>query len=742
MNMDNVPGTDSSRVVECGLRLLGVRDLEPQASEALRVRTLPTVLSLLMAEPAVQIRFDYEANENGIISIRVISSAAELAMAKEMRKALGRLISPIGDIEPYESSMTDQQAGRCWALAHKGRSASPGFAPQGQLSPVTMIAEGFPYSTISDLLEALVHAPGFRVSASFSSRQQDARQALPDLDVKISVQTVGRHEQPLPLAITAVINRLVPGGRLERGEHHLPMSFSDAGSLPLIPASSKPLPGLDTAPAASVPVRHHPGLGQPESGVDLGQAYSFTGNQIRAALTIEEQVRHLHVTGRTGTGKSTLLATMAHSIAALGQGLLVLDPHGTLVDRIAAELPEAALHRTLLIRAADVEHPVPLNPLATEDPVKRDLAISDILEGFYAMFDPGRTGIVGPRFEQTVGMCLRTLAAYKGARASILDVPRLLTDIPFQHRARLSVTDPAIQGFWSNHELAARSNDHGELISWITSKWERFTTTAALRAILETGEDALNFEAAMEHHQIILLDLSKGAIGEAAASLLGFLYTTRIWTAALNRAETRPFTVMVDEAHTLMAGALPAMLSEGRKYGLSIVIAHQFLGQLSPELSQALAGNTATQVAFRAGRSDAEALHHRMGRAQSPETYTNLPDLSALVQRTAGPTTAHPHTITVMHRSRDSTEDVKQRLASLEETTTGLLSPPDSRYEEPMGAPANAGNVLGAPADPPKIDKAASFLDRWLENQKQQTAKTRIVSRSDGGEKEPAQDQE
>lgn len=744
MTKDNKDGVNSNTsTVSSGLALVGVRDLDPVSSEALRVRTLPAILSLLMAEPTAQIRFDYESDEEGLVSIKMISTAQEPALAHELRAALARLIAPVGETAPAE---TDHHTGPLipiWSLAHTAKSVSPGFSPSAHSSPMNVIADGFPYASITDLLEGLIHSPGYRFSITFSPRRKDPREPLPDFEITISVTGVSpqeRSQQP-PLALAAAINRLVPGSRLEKGVYSLLMSFADAGAFPLIPASSNPLPGLDTAPAAPVPIRHHPGLGQPDPGVAIGQAYSYAGKQLHAALNEEEQVRHIHVTGRTGTGKSTFLATMAHSIATLGQGLLVVDPHGTLVDRIAAELPEQVLQRTLLIRVGNLDHPAPLNPLATEDPVKRHLAIADILAGFYAMFDPGNTGIVGPRFEQTVGMCLRTLAAHKGMRASILDVPQLLTDTGFQRMARRSVTDAAVRGFWSNYDLSAKSNEHGELIAWITSKWERFTTTAALRAILGTGEDALNFEAAMEHNHIVLLDLSKGAIGEAATSLLGFLYTSRIWTAALNRKEHRPFTVMVDEAHSLMAGALPAMLSEGRKYGLSVVVAHQYLEQLPAGLSQALAGNTATQVAFRAGRADAEALHQRMGRLLPPEIYTNLPDLSAIVQRTAGPTTAHPHTITVSHH-QGTPVDVNTRLSDLEETTIGILTTLQVPQKEARGTTDVEEFHLEDPELQQQTRTMPSFLDRWLEKQGEEVSKARTVNGHSGDKSEVAQDKE
>lgn len=737
--------TNARGVAKTALAVLGVRELDSGSFDVLRVRTLPAVLSLLASVPDVGIRFEYEADPDGLVAVRVVMHGPDGSVLGEVGDAVARLLSPLVEVGAVSAADLRRHSEPAWTLARALKSAPPGFGSVRDASPVSVVADGFPYAAVQDLLDALVHAPGHLVVAELSARSQGSRQPLCDFEVQVGVCSAeGRNlGQGPPVAITAILNRLVPGCVLAAGAQRLLLTFADASGLPLIPSSSgQPLPGLAVASAAPVPIRHRPGLGQPEDGLQLGSVTLHSGKHLRASLTAEEQVRHIHITGRTGTGKSTLLATIARSVAERGRGLLVLDPHGTLIDRIAAELPPQALARTFLIRAGNVANPVPLNPLATDDPVVRDLAIADILAGFYVMFDPGRTGIVGPRFESTVGMCLRTLAAFKGNRASVLDVPRLLTDTSFQRRARAAVNDPAVLGFWTNHDLSTRSNEHGELIAWITSKWERFSSTAALRAILGTGQDTLDLDAAMEHGHIVLLDLSKGAIGGPAAELLGFLYTTRAWTAALNRRHTAPYTVMVDEAHSFMAGALPAMLSEGRKYGISVVLAHQYLGQLPAELSQALAGNTGTQIAFRAGRADAEALHHRMGRMQPPEAYTTLADLCALVQRTAGPTTAHPHTLMVSHL-HNAPADAAQQLSRLEETTRGLLSPdPANDGDDP--ADNHGGDKPPQTQDPqrphpgarrpaPRPDKSKSFLDAWLEQRAQQHPTTEPSNRPNTG---------
>lgn len=699
------------------LEVIGARELNPVVADTLRTRLLPSILSLLAGDEDASLEVRYAATEDGDVEVGLIVEEHGLDTPADLASAIGRVVSPAVELAsiPLDPMCINEPRSR-WYVGRRVPTGSIGFTEASSRRPDPVIADGFPFATVSELLEAVACSPGSTVEVRLGAAARIHSEPMPPFLVSISVTSTEILTAP-PVMLASVVNRIVPGHSLRKEPGEFILGFADAGALPLIPVSAHPLPGLATAPAAPVPLRHLPQSRQPAGGVLLGRACTASGASIPAMLTEAERIRHVHVTGRTGTGKSTLLAGLAHSVAVRGEGLIVLDPHGTLVERIVSELPEDGLARTFVVRASDIENPVPVNPLSTEDPVARDVAIADILASFYTLFDPSRTGIIGPRFEQALAMCLRTLVALNGTRASLLDVPRLLTDQSFQRRARASVQDPVIRGYWENQDKARSSNEHGEIIAWITSKWERFTTTAALRAVLGSGQNTLDLDKVLSMNQIVLLDLSKGQIGETAAELLGFLHLSGIWTAALRRTDTTPFTVIVDEAHSFMAGSLPAMLAEGRKFGLSVVLAHQYLGQLPLELSRALSGNTATQIAFRAGRTDAEVLHERMGRMLPVETFTTLPDLTAVIQRTAGPTTAHPHTLTVQHLEDKAPPT---RLKTLLAATAATLAPepdlsaepePEREFTERVLPPRPAGLK---PETPPK-----SFLDDWLEKRKQ-----------------------
>ncbi|WP_267618148.1 type IV secretory system conjugative DNA transfer family protein [Gordonia bronchialis] len=451
------------------------------------------------------------------------------------------------------------------------------------------------------------------------------------------------------------------------------------------------------------------------SGVRIGTARSDVGREIDVTLGDAELLRHVHIVGATGTGKSTLLAGMVHQLAHSGHGALVLDPHGTLVDRIVAELPKDAAERCMVVRADDLQNPVPLNPLAAEDEVGLATAISDIGEMFYELFDPRRTGIVGPRFVDRVAHALRGLAVLRGSRASLLDVPLVLESKEMRAALLKQLTDPRERLWWTTEVKSQQSSDYGELVAWVNSKFESFSGSPALKAILGSGHDAYDPVGAMDDGRIILVDLAKGQTGQAASRLLGYLLLNRFWVAAMNRSTSRRFHVIVDEAHSVMAGSLINMLSEGRKFGISVTAAHQYLGQLDSEVAEALTGNVGTSVVFRANGPHVGAHVKASGGQLEASTVANLAMFHSVVTRNAATdVTSRPFTMAARPGVRTCDPATPEDLAKLaHRLVTDLdltpLDPADYAVRTEPRRTQEAGG--GQPAE-------ASFLDEWLAKRK------------------------
>lgn len=337
-------------------------------------------------------------------------------------------------------------------------------------------------------------------------------------------------------------------------------------------------------------------------------------------------------------------------------------------------------------------------------------------------------------------MGLRALVAVFGPRASLLDVPAALAESKFMGKAAAAAADDRLKAWLANDLANQGSGEYADLVSWVNSKFEAFSSTTAMRGILGSGDDAIDMTAAMDAGRVILVDLSKSALGESATSLLGYLYLNRVWTSALQRHNIeRPYTVIVDEAQAMISGSLTAMLSEGRKFGLSVILAHQYLGQLDDDLRPAVDGNVATTVAFRGAAADAFEVRRRFGDRVDTATLMTLPDLSAIILRTAIGVVSEPHTLIVDHNDRISARSGQARVsfeAAVAATTVRDLV--DDYRDRTRPAAAGKSNVVGAvarakPAAPPKHvapapgadgEQETNYLDEWLARRAQAATET------------------
>lgn len=701
-------------------------------------RALPNILAGIIGEiPGAELDLTLLTDEDGVVHIEVAVSAkaATEVVAGEIAAAL----APIAETEVRSESATDRSE---WPLVPVGGRARLGFHAGTREANTTEMPWNLDDNAPStQLVEEFARLPGEGVRIRL--RTADVNE--PRWEVQLHVLTAGGDPS---LRTRATMRRRFAG--LQVGHRHqddavwLKVTSADLPGTFTVPvAGTEPLAGARTAPAAPIPVappRHI----DAEVGLCIGHAVTGGGRPVPVLLTLGERVRHVHVLGRTGTGKSSALAGMAHGIASRGEGALIADPHGTLCDRILAELPEDARDRVWVIRCGDVANAVPINPMAESDPARRDIAIADLCAMFQYLFDKRETGIVGPRFIDRVAMTLRALSAVHGTRASLLDVPAASADDSFMAAAAKTSDDERLQTWWKTSVLESRSSEHGQVLAWVNSKFQGFSNTAALRAILGSGADAIDFTAALDEGRIILLDLSKAELGEQASRLLGYLYLSRIWAAALQRTRRdRPFTVIVDEAHTLIAGALTNMLAEGRKFGLSVVLAHQFLEQLDDDLRPAVDGNVATTVAFRCAVGDAIEISKRFGGLVDTSTLVTQPDLTAVCLRTAMSGPALPHSLFIDHNSRvdarrgteldalvgkvlsatyadlvdpylDMTTAAAEGVSNIKALPRPNIKPSSKpTASTPVSVDAN-GAPKPLPAATPPNAKPVSFLDEWL----------------------------
>ena len=348
---------------------------------------------------------------------------------------------------------------------------------------------------------------------------------------------------------------------------------------------------------------------------------------IRKRFGIKEKNRrgHMYIVGKTGTGKSTLLANMAIADVVQGNGLALLDPHGDLVDTVLEHVPKHRVNDIIYWDPADMDYPIGLNPLESVRPGLRHLVASGLIGVFKKIWPE----FWGPRLEHVLRYA--TLALLDCPGSTLLDIPRLLRDKAVQRRVLASVTDPQVREFWLEEFPGYPARLRAEAISPILNKVGQFLASPPLRHVLGQRKSAFRMRRLMDEGRVLLVNLAKGRFGEDAAALLGAMLVTRMQLAAMSRVdipegERKPFYLYVDEFHAFVTLSFAEVLSEARKYGLSLVLSHQYLEQLDTRILAAVLGNVGTLISFRVGAGDAKVLAEEFCPPFGARDLTKLPN--------------------------------------------------------------------------------------------------------------------
>lgn len=385
------------------------------------------------------------------------------------------------------------------------------------------------------------------------------------------------------------------------------LTVDEAANLYHLPVQPRRHPHIVSESTTLLPppqtISHH--------GLFLGAAF-YRGRYQPIYLSEQDRLRHVYLIGQTGTGKSTLFQSAILQDIMRGEGCCFIDPHGEACEWILARIPAKRMSDVVLFDPGDSHGTLGLNLLEWHTPEERDLLIQELIYLFYKLFDPERTGIIGPQFEHWLRNAAITITEPK-IRGTLVDIPRLFTDPDFLEAALNRLEHPAAIDFWHN-QMAHTSDFHkSEMLNYFTSKFGSFLGNNTMRSILSEPTSAFHFRALMDKKKILLVNLSKGKLGSLNAELLGTMIMTKLQMAALSRTsvpvEKRyPFYVYIDEFQNIATDSFATMLSEIRKYGLSLHLAHQYVDQLPVSLRQAVIGNVGTIAAFRIGQSDAEWL--------------------------------------------------------------------------------------------------------------------------------------
>jgi hypothetical protein len=348
------------------------------------------------------------------------------------------------------------------------------------------------------------------------------------------------------------------------------------------------------------------------SGTYIGRGY-HRGVKRAVRVGFDDRRRHIYIIGKTGVGKSVLLQDMALQDIKAGHGVCVIDPHGDLIDDIIKYIPPERAEEVIYFDPSETARPMGLNLLEAYTEDQKHFLTTSIINLMYKLYDPQRTGIIGPRFEHAVRNGMLTVMSEPGA--TFVEVVRVLQDPKYVQEILPKVTDPIVRRYWTD-QIAQTSDFHkSEVLDYIVSKFGRFVTNKTMRNIIGQSKSAFDFRKVMDQGKILLINLSKGKMGEENSNFLGLVLIPKILVAAMSRQEIPQeqrcdFYLYVDEFQNFATPDFATILSEARKYHLNLTVANQFIGQMDEEVKNAVFGNVGTVIAFRVGVTDASYLAH------------------------------------------------------------------------------------------------------------------------------------
>jgi len=395
----------------------------------------------------------------------------------------------------------------------------------------------------------------------------------------------------------------------------------------------------------------------PTSGLYLGKAV-YRGIERPVYIRDKDRRQHVYIIGKTGTGKSHLLKDMILQDIKEGKGVCFIDPHDT-IDLILPLIPPERVDDVIYFDPCDYDRPMGLNLLEAYTEEQQHFIATSIIGLMYKLYDPYKTGIIGPRFEHAIRNAMLTVMAEPGN--TFVEVVRCLTDSSFVQELLPKVKDPIVRRYWTD-QIAQTSDFHkSEVLDYIVSKFGRFVTNKMMRNIIGQSKSAFNFREVMDQGKILFISLAKGRIGEENSNFLGLVLIPKILVAAMSRQDLplekrRDFYLYVDEFQNFATPDFATMLSEARKFRLNITVANQFIGQLDEEIKNAIFGNIGTLIAFRVGVQDASYLQHEFQPTFSESDLINIDRFNVYIKTIVDNEPVPPFSVDL---TRDLSEEEK-----------------------------------------------------------------------------------
>lgn len=353
----------------------------------------------------------------------------------------------------------------------------------------------------------------------------------------------------------------------------------------------------------------------------------FRNKHITFGIKQKDRTRHMYVIGKTGMGKSTLLENMIIQDINNGEGVCVIDPHGSLAEKLLDFIPESRVKDTIYFAPFDSEYPMGLNVLEKVEVSKRHLVANGLMAAFKKVFGEER---FSDRIQYILNNIILSLLENEGQ--SLLGVNRMLNDKDYRKFIVSNVKDPSVRAFWEEEYAKAGDKYQQEAAPGIQNKIGQFISNPLIRNIIGQQKTSFDIRDVMDNKKILIVNLSKGKVGEGNADLIGSLLIMKIYLAAMSRADKGPYELeklppfyfYVDEFQNFANESFASILSESRKYKLALTVAHQYIEQMEDDVKAAVFGNVGTMITFRVGASDAEAFEKEFAPKFTMDDIVNL----------------------------------------------------------------------------------------------------------------------
>ncbi len=432
----------------------------------------------------------------------------------------------------------------------------------------------------------------------------------------------------------------------------IPLSIRELATLMHFPSE-----GVDSSPQFKQSrAKHAPApLDMPQHGLLLGEN-EFRNVKTKIYLTPEDRLRHLYVIGQTGTGKSGFLQNLVIQDIRDGAGVCMIDPHGKDVVEVLASVPPERMDDLIYFDPARMDRAIGLNMLEFDPmfPEQKTFVVNELFSIFQKLYGANPESM-GPMFEQYFRNATQLVLEDPASGSTLLDISRVMVD-PLYRRMKLEkAKNPVVVQFWT--QIATKAGGEASLeniVPYIVSKFDVFTANDYMRPIIGQQQSSFNFRDIMDNKKILLVNLSKGRLGEINANLIGMIIVGKLLMAALSRADAigtqfPPFYLYIDEFQNITTNSIASILSEARKYKLSLTVAHQFIAQLDEKIRDAVFGNVGSMASFRIGSDDAGVLEKQFVPTFSANDLMNIENRNAYMRIIANGTPTTPFSMKTMN---------------------------------------------------------------------------------------------